>query len=50
METLTTKDWKWTLDVNVYGIIHGLRVFLPGMKERNEGHIVITASVASEPR
>ena len=43
---LTTKDWKWALDVNVYGVIHGLRVFLGGMREKNAGHIVMTASVA----
>jgi NAD(P)-dependent dehydrogenase (short-subunit alcohol dehydrogenase family) len=43
---LTTKDWKWALDVNLYGVIHGLRAFLGGMRERNSGHIVMTASVA----
>jgi len=43
---LTTKDWKWALDVNLYGVIHGLRVFLGGMRERNAGHVVMTASVA----
>ena len=43
---LTTNDWKWAIDVNLYGIIHGLRVFYSDMKARGEGHIVITASVA----
>ena len=43
---LTTKDWRWTLDVNVYGVIHGLRVFLGDMQDRDTGHIVMTASVA----
>lgn len=43
---LSTKDWKWAIDVNLYGIIHGLRVFLGGMREADAGHIVITASVA----
>jgi NADP-dependent 3-hydroxy acid dehydrogenase YdfG len=45
-ESLTTKDWKWALDVNVYGIIHGIRVFLGDMRARDVGEIVITASVA----
>ena len=45
-DLLTTKDWKWAIDVNLYGIIHGLRVFLGDMRERDAGHIVITASVA----
>ena len=46
METLTTRDWQWTLGVNLWGVIHGIRVFLPEFKARDEGHIVITASVA----
>jgi NAD(P)-dependent dehydrogenase (short-subunit alcohol dehydrogenase family) len=46
METLTSNDWRWTLDVNLWGVIHGIRVFLPELKARDEGHIVVTASVA----
>jgi NAD(P)-dependent dehydrogenase (short-subunit alcohol dehydrogenase family) len=46
METLTTRDWKWTLDVNLWGVIHGIRVFLGELKERDSGHFVVTASVA----
>src|SRR6185369_12577533 len=43
----TEKDWEWTLGVNVWGVIHGIRVFLPRMLEQNvEGHVVNTASVA----
>jgi NAD(P)-dependent dehydrogenase (short-subunit alcohol dehydrogenase family) len=41
------KDWQWTLGVNVWGVIHGIRVFVPRMLEQNvEGHVVNTASVA----
>jgi len=43
---LSTRDWKWAIDVNLYGVIHGLRVFLADMKERDSGEIVMTASVA----
>ncbi len=43
---LRTADWSWVLGVNLWGVIHGLRVFLPGLQERDEGHVVITASVA----
>lgn len=43
----TEKDWQWTLGVNVWGVIHGIRVFVPRMlKQDAEGHIVNTASVA----
>lgn len=45
-DLLSTKDWKWAIDVNLYGIIQGLRAFLGDMRRRDSGHIVITASVA----
>ena len=43
----TEKDWEWTLGVNVWGVIHGIRAFVPRMLEQNtDGHVVNTASVA----
>ena len=38
--------WKWVLGVNLWGVIHGIRAFLPVMAAQAEGHIVNTASVA----
>ncbi len=44
---LTLDDWNWTLGVNLMGVIHGIRTFVPIMlKQGGEGHIVNTASVA----
>jgi len=41
------EDWQWSLDVNLMGIAHGLRSFVPRMlAQGTEGHIVTTASVA----
>ncbi|MFD0690769.1 SDR family NAD(P)-dependent oxidoreductase [Actinomadura fibrosa] len=38
-------DWRWGLEVNVLGILHGLRAFLPRMIAAGEpGHVVNTAS------
>ena len=43
----TVADWEWVLGVNVWGVIHGVRVFTPIMlKQGSEGHIINTASVA----
>ena len=39
-------DWKWVIDVNLWGVIHGLDVFLAGLIGRDEGHVIFTASVA----
>ena len=39
-------DWKWVIDVNLFGVIHGIRVFVPIMlKQDNECLIVNTASL-----
>ena len=39
-------DWQWILGVNLWGVIHGIRSFVPRLMARNEGHVVNTASVA----
>jgi NAD(P)-dependent dehydrogenase (short-subunit alcohol dehydrogenase family) len=43
---LNAAEWKWVLDVNLWGVIHGHRVFLPHLIEQGGGHIVNTASMA----
>ncbi len=45
-EAMTTRDWEWVLGVNLWGVIHGLRVFLPHMLARDAGRIINTASSA----
>ena len=40
------EEWQWVIAVNLWGVINGVRAFLPGMVERDEGTIVNTASVA----
>ena len=43
----TLEDWKWTIDVNLMGVVHGIRSFVPRMLEqKDECHVVNTASVA----
>jgi len=42
----TLDDWKNILDVNLMGVVHSLKVFLPKMIERKSGHIVNVASGA----
>ncbi|MEU2248253.1 SDR family oxidoreductase [Streptomyces sp. NPDC019224] len=44
----TSEDWRNVLDVNLWGVIHGCRLFGRQMAERGEGgHIVNTASAAA---
>jgi NAD(P)-dependent dehydrogenase (short-subunit alcohol dehydrogenase family) len=48
----TARDWEWVIGVNLMGVAHGIRVFVPAMlaeAERNprwRGHVVNTASMA----
>jgi NAD(P)-dependent dehydrogenase (short-subunit alcohol dehydrogenase family) len=39
-------SWEWVVGVNLWGVIHGVRAFLPILVEQGEGHIVNTASIA----
>jgi NAD(P)-dependent dehydrogenase (short-subunit alcohol dehydrogenase family) len=44
------EEWRWVLGVNLMGVVHGLRHFVPRMIEANArgvpGHVVNTASIA----
>jgi NAD(P)-dependent dehydrogenase (short-subunit alcohol dehydrogenase family) len=45
---LETSDetWRWLIDVNLMGVVHGLTEFVPGLVQRHDGHVVITGSLA----
>ncbi len=41
------EDWQWVFGVNLWGVVHGIRTFVPIMLEQDdEGHVVNTASFA----
>jgi NAD(P)-dependent dehydrogenase (short-subunit alcohol dehydrogenase family) len=43
----TWNDWEWTIGVNLWGVIHGVKIFTPLMLAQNEEcHIVNTSSTA----
>jgi NAD(P)-dependent dehydrogenase (short-subunit alcohol dehydrogenase family) len=43
---LTPEDWRAILDVNLYGVVHGVQAAYPLMVRQGSGHIVNTASMA----
>jgi NAD(P)-dependent dehydrogenase (short-subunit alcohol dehydrogenase family) len=46
-DNLSVENWRWVLDVNVMGVVHGISTFVPHMRAHGEGgHIVNTASMA----
>jgi len=46
VEDLTMDDWRWIIDVNLWGVIHGIQAFVPPMIRRRQGHVINTASLA----
>lgn len=48
LSELTFNDWRWVLDVNLWGVIHGVSTFLPLLRRNLDGgHIINTASMAA---
>ena len=47
IDAISLPTWRWVLDVNLMGVVHGIRTFLPHMRAHGEGgHIVNTAAMA----
>lgn len=43
---LNLKDWKWIIDIDLWGPIFGVKVFCPLIEAQGEGHICSTSSMA----
>jgi NAD(P)-dependent dehydrogenase (short-subunit alcohol dehydrogenase family) len=47
IDDISLNTWRWVIDVNLMGVVNGIRSFLPRMRAHGEGgHIVNTASMA----
>lgn len=42
---LSLDEWRWMHEINVFGVIHTMRAFVPGMVVRGRGHFVTTSSM-----
>jgi len=46
-ETCSLRNWKWVMDVNLWGVVYGLQAFVPLILSHGEGgHVVSTSSMA----
>ncbi len=46
-DEMSMEDWQWCMDVNLWGVIHGCRAFVPKFKQLGHGAIINVASAAS---
>jgi NAD(P)-dependent dehydrogenase (short-subunit alcohol dehydrogenase family) len=47
IDNISLDNWRWVLDVNLFGVLHGIQTFLPHIRAHGEGgHFVNTASMA----
>lgn len=47
IEETTLEDWRWCMNVNLWGVIHGCHYFVPKFKKLGRGAIINVASAAS---
>jgi len=45
-EKIALEDWTWIVGVNLWGVVHGCRAFVPAMRSRKRGHVINVASAA----
>ena len=46
LEEIELEDWNWVIGVNIYGVIHGIRTFVPAIRKHGEGgHVINTSSI-----
>jgi NAD(P)-dependent dehydrogenase (short-subunit alcohol dehydrogenase family) len=43
---VSLEDWKWQVEINLYGVIYGCHYWVPRMKARGYGHVLNVASAA----
>ncbi|MBA3393338.1 MAG: SDR family NAD(P)-dependent oxidoreductase [Deltaproteobacteria bacterium] len=46
MGVVPIEDWRWVIDVNLWGVIHGCHVFVPRLRAQGHGHVLNVASAA----
>jgi NAD(P)-dependent dehydrogenase (short-subunit alcohol dehydrogenase family) len=47
LQSMSDADWRWVLEVNLFGVVNGIQAFVPRLiAQRERAHVVNTASVA----
>lgn len=43
---VSLEDWRWQIDINLWGVVHGCHAFVPRMKKQGQGWVLNVASAA----
>jgi len=43
---VSIEDWRWVIDVDLWGVVHGCHVFVPRLRAQRSGHVLNVASAA----
>jgi len=46
MHSAPHEEWRFVMDVNFWGVVHGVEAFVPRLVEQGDGHVVNTSSMA----
>lgn len=46
VDEVSLEDWRWIMGINLWGVVHGCRTFLPAMRARGSGAVINVASAA----
>jgi NAD(P)-dependent dehydrogenase (short-subunit alcohol dehydrogenase family) len=45
VEVMTDEDFEWLMGINLWGVVHGTKAFLPHLEASGDGHVVNTSSI-----
>lgn len=45
VEGVSEEDFRWIVDINFWGVVHGTKAYLPWLLEQNDGAVVNTSSI-----
>jgi NADP-dependent 3-hydroxy acid dehydrogenase YdfG len=47
---ISMQDWSWVIDINLTGVVHGVKAFVPLLKRHGEGGCIVNTAYLSQRR
>jgi NAD(P)-dependent dehydrogenase (short-subunit alcohol dehydrogenase family) len=49
-DNISPQDWSWVIDINLTGVVHGVKAFVPLLKRHGEGGCIVNTAYLSQRR